>query len=348
MAKKQRPAPPPPDIVARMLRWVFVLLLGYAGWHLLFPAYTPEPGTPVTPVSTAAAEKPANCQPASPFSELPSFSLFMPSYLPNLRIDDVKQGTGIPAICGQRVTMRYSYALTGALNDTQTVFSNLEAGKPTTTRLGSFRLLPGAEQAIIGMQPGAERHVLIPPPLALDNDNDPHKLADVKQFVLPADARTRPFTAQMKLLSAEPTLPLSELPLRIFDRGVSSANPAGCGDVVWLRLSVFRADGTRIYSNESGEPLRYRIGSGTAPLGVEAVLPGMRVGMMRSIILPPAFHRPLFPGTPAEGFTPFPDFPLPDKEITIVELALLPAPQDDGRTVPKQATPQTPASGTKP
>jgi FKBP-type peptidyl-prolyl cis-trans isomerase len=76
----------------------------------------------------------------------------------------------------------------------------------------------------------------------------------------------------------------------------------GVGDQVVLHYSLFLADGTRLESSqESGQPLHFRVGAGEVPAGLEQGVQGMRLYGRRRLRVPsdlgfgPSGHPPRIP-----------------------------------------------------
>ncbi len=66
-----------------------------------------------------------------------------------------------------------------------------------------------------------------------------------------------------------------------------SGEPAKAGDEILLRETTSYRDGTVLYSNEDGSPVKVLIGGNQATEAVDEGLRGMQVGETRVIIAPP-------------------------------------------------------------
>lgn len=84
-----------------------------------------------------------------------------------LQIIDIKTGEGEPAANGMKLEVHY----TGYLEDGTVFDSSLSRGQTYSFTLGSGRVIKGWDQGLVGMQPGGERQLIIPPDLAY-GDND--------------------------------------------------------------------------------------------------------------------------------------------------------------------------------
>ncbi|TDL17300.1 hypothetical protein BD410DRAFT_901546 [Rickenella mellea] len=87
-----------------------------------------------------------------------------------LKIEDKKVGTGPKAKKGDKVSMRYIGKL-----DNGKVFDKNTNGKPFIFSLGGGEVIKGWDEGILGMQPGGERLLVVPPKLGYGN----RKSADI-------------------------------------------------------------------------------------------------------------------------------------------------------------------------
>ncbi len=72
---------------------------------------------------------------------------------------DLREGTGAEAKAGDRVTVHY----TGTLTDGTKFDSSRDRGQPFSFTLGRGQVIPGWDQGLIGMKPGGQRTLSIPP-----------------------------------------------------------------------------------------------------------------------------------------------------------------------------------------
>jgi len=86
-----------------------------------------------------------------------------------LKIEDVKVGTGPAAKTGDSVTVHY----TGTFADGKKFDSSLDRGEPFTFTLGG-QVIQGWNEGVVGMQVGGTRKLVIPPALGYGpNDYGP-------------------------------------------------------------------------------------------------------------------------------------------------------------------------------
>ncbi len=83
-----------------------------------------------------------------------------------LKIEDLKTGTGKEATAGKQVVVHY----TGWLLDGTKFDSSLDRGQPFPFILGGRMVIPGWDQGVAGMKVGGKRKLTIPSALAYGED----------------------------------------------------------------------------------------------------------------------------------------------------------------------------------
>jgi FKBP-type peptidyl-prolyl cis-trans isomerase len=78
-----------------------------------------------------------------------------------LKIEDVKVGSGDEAVAGKRVTVHY----TGTLTDGKKFDSSVDRKQPFAFNLGKGEVIQGWDQGVAGMKVGGKRKLTIPPNL---------------------------------------------------------------------------------------------------------------------------------------------------------------------------------------
>jgi FKBP-type peptidyl-prolyl cis-trans isomerase len=81
-----------------------------------------------------------------------------------LKIEDLKLGTGAEAVAGKRVTVRYAGWLTNGTKFDASTFTFL---------LGDGEVIAGWDKGIAGMKVGGQRKLIIPPKLAYGRGGSP-------------------------------------------------------------------------------------------------------------------------------------------------------------------------------
>ena len=79
-----------------------------------------------------------------------------------LKIEDLKPGTGAEARSGTTVTVHY----VGTLTDGKKFDSSRDRGRGFTFKLGAGQVIKGWDQGVAGMKVGQMRKLTIPPHLA--------------------------------------------------------------------------------------------------------------------------------------------------------------------------------------
>ncbi len=76
----------------------------------------------------------------------------------DLKVEDLKAGTGEVAIAGKKVTVNY----VGTLTDGTKFDSSLDRNQPFTFNLGAGEVIKGWDQGVAGMKVGGKRKLTIP------------------------------------------------------------------------------------------------------------------------------------------------------------------------------------------
>jgi FKBP-type peptidyl-prolyl cis-trans isomerase len=77
----------------------------------------------------------------------------------DLKIEDLKPGTGAEAKAGQQVSVHY----TGWLTDGKKFDSSVDRGQPFKFLLGGGQVIQGWDKGVAGMKVGGKRKLTIPP-----------------------------------------------------------------------------------------------------------------------------------------------------------------------------------------
>ena len=80
----------------------------------------------------------------------------------DLKIEDLKVGSGAEAAPGKTVTVHY----TGWLTDGKKFDSSLDRQSPFKFRLGAHQVIAGWDKGVAGMKVGGKRKLTIPPDMA--------------------------------------------------------------------------------------------------------------------------------------------------------------------------------------
>lgn len=326
---------PTPEDLGRVVRWAIMLFFAYAivkqapqiGWGTKAPA----PATQTADTSQPSKPDAQDCERGSLFSNFSMLAMPLhPVVVPSIAVSNLKDGSGEPTVCGQKVSLRYLYSTRGG----DVIFSNMDKGEPTKdVIIGGGELLPGLERGLIGMKPDGERDVTMAPSLGFAAKTKVDTLRDHEKFKFTSTSDT--LTARATLLSATPPVPSTSLKLRTIDQRIGGdSDPVQCGNTVSMVLSLWKLDGTLVYSNENKAPLTFRIGMSQMPYGIEQAVINMTVGGRRTVIIPPEWMEPLRKDSQPllEGIT------LPEHEIMLAAIGLveIPASPAPATEPPKQ------------
>ena len=101
--------------------------------------------------TTTAANAPATTPAAAPAADVKE-----------LKIENIKVGTGKEAVAGKTVSVHY----TGWLLDGKKFDSSVDRGQPFNFTLGAQQVIAGWDQGVAGMKVGGKRKLTIPSKLA--------------------------------------------------------------------------------------------------------------------------------------------------------------------------------------
>ena len=90
---------------------------------------------------------------------LMTIGIAMPADAQQLKVEDIKVGTGAVAAAGKTVTAHY----TGTLTDGSKFDSSKDRGRPFSFKLGAGQVIRGWDEGIAGMKEGGVRKLTIPP-----------------------------------------------------------------------------------------------------------------------------------------------------------------------------------------
>lgn len=230
-----------------------------------------------------------------------------------MKIIDTTPGEGNGAICGQEADIRFE----AFDSNDKRIEGNLKYKMPLTVRIGAQRVVPALEEGLIGMKPGGKRTITA---------------ASYKAYGAKGFAKDNPELAreivrfEIEMLALRPEVaaqPADAFRARAFDRSQARLTDLlSCGDTATFRIAIWKADGTRLYSNMTKEKPYFtiRIGDAQAPRAVEEALIGMSAtGHARTVIAPGYLSEPLYPepvsGEKLEGFS------LPANEMVVMDIA---------------------------
>ncbi len=280
--------------VQGIIRWVIMGFFAYALWHSYV---NPPPPKPNTSQSQQHAEnlKDKDCNK----NKFPLFSIpLIPAYNLAVKTEDLKAGSGIPATCGQEAKLHYEY-----LDQKGDV---LEKGDKTT-RIGSGKVLRGIELGLIGMRPGGERKIMTPLMAVADAKGD-----------LSLSLKDKLTAAKISLMDISPAIPQSAFPLRALNTVFGNGRQVNCGDKVYASISLWKVDGTELFSS-GDHPLVFTLGGSEVPYGIELGMSQMMEEGERTVILPPGYNKPLHDDASASGLLPS----LPENEMIVAKIELL-------------------------
>lgn len=192
----------------------------------------------------------------------------MKEALTELRIEELAPGSGREAAKGDLVQVHY----TGWLEDGTKFDSSLDRGEPIEYTCGVGMVIPGWDQAIVGMKEGQKRRLTIPPHLAYGEAG--------AGGVIPPNA-TLIFEVELVKVKDQP-----KVAVEVLREG--SGLEAQPGDTVSVHYTGWLEDGTKFDSSlDRNEPLEFVCGVGQVIRGWDEGVVGMKEGEKRKLTIPP-------------------------------------------------------------
>lgn len=221
---------------------------------------------------------------------------------------DFVEGTGEEAKTGDYIAVNY----TGWLESDGTMFdSSVDSTQPFALTLGAGGVIDGWEQGIPGMKVGGERRLIIPPDLAYGEVGSGDIIppgatlifdVELVDILIPAPTPTpAPSETPLPPPTQEPTS-APESPPEVTDEGTTldsgltiidieegTGDPIDNGDVVAVNYTGWlESDGTMFDTSLDGTtPYRLDLRIGGVIQGWIEGVPGMKLGGVRRLIIPP-------------------------------------------------------------
>ncbi|MGE0754125.1 MAG: FKBP-type peptidyl-prolyl cis-trans isomerase [Alphaproteobacteria bacterium] len=292
---EREPTPP-------WLMWVFIGFFIFAFLNYNREGTEEDPNTLKQAIDKASSDlRPSNFFNYDHYKEK-----VFPNFMSRMRYDDLNLGSGLPAVCGQNATIRYSAWL-----DENTKIEATEGDDTYSFIIGEGSAMPVFDQSVIGMQPGGKRKVFAPMAMS-------YGLENFKREELPPQGVVQ---FSVELLELSPPLPdPDKAPYRIAVTRTGSGAERICGEEVRTHLTVWDMEGRQIFSTIGVEskPLAFRLGKSEVFVGLEQGTVGMKPGELRTLVVPPSFQKPL---REAQQIM---QFPFPKDQTILVDVELLP------------------------
>ena len=244
---------------------------------------------------------------------------------PDYKLTTTVVGSGLTAAAGDTVTFNYvgyKYDSTKPDGKGTKIQSSADAGAPKTGTVGVGALpgggLPvasGWDQALLGMQPGGKRTVVLPANLAFGAYVIPQSTAT---GILVDIAANTPLVYDFEMLNV--TKAVFQPTTTFTDVKVGTGATAYLNSQVTVTYTGWLYDatkpdfkGTQFDSNVGGTPLAVTVGTGVVT-GFSIGITGMQVGGKRTVIIPP---------TQGYGFNGSGDGKIPSNATLVFDIELL-------------------------
>jgi FKBP-type peptidyl-prolyl cis-trans isomerase len=292
--KKRKPRPTPP--------WAAWLVIGVV-MYALFANQNKQPSNeqPIEPLEQSSG---AISEQLAPFDEIKN--KLVPSMKASLRVQELSEGKGAPAVCGQQVRLAY----VARLSEEKLINDQKTPDAPLAFTIGEGKVMPALERGVIGMKAGGKRDVIASSDLAYDAEGFAQK--DV-----PTGSAIK---FSLELISAQPEMPATgDTAFRIIDSLQGSGPMILCGATTRAHIKVQDIRGKTLYdSQKTGAALEFTPGKSEVFIGLEQGVVGMQPRGERLLVVPPEFQKTM------KGNAPTINIPLPKNEIALVEVTALP------------------------
>jgi peptidylprolyl isomerase len=222
-------------------------------------------------------EPPADKPTVDPPDEIPT----------ELVVTDLTVGSGHEAALGDTVFVSY----VGVRSEDGVEFDNNYDGQPFPVTLGTGGVIPGWEQGLLGAQAGGQRRLDIPSDQAYGDQprGDVIRAGDALTFVI--DVRAVVPKPDAAAAPTDVSVPVSEgaTETTTTDEVVGEGDPVEAGDLAIINVLLYRGDNAALLYNswERGEPLQVQLVDGQSLPGFVEGIPGMQVGGVRVLTIPP-------------------------------------------------------------
>ena len=160
-----------------------------------------------------------------------------------------------------------------------------EDGFPLDFTLGQEEVFPGWEEGVLGMKAGGKRLLVIPPALALGEQ----EYGDI-----PANST---LMMEIELVSTRPPLKPTEVDekdyittptgLKYYDLVEGTGEMPSTGQTVVVHYTGWLVDGTQFDSSvDRGQPFSFTLGQGEVIPGWDEGVANMKVGTKRQLVIP--------------------------------------------------------------
>lgn len=224
----------------------------------------------------------------------------------NLVIQDITEGTGAPAICGQTVTVAYQAYAT----DNSQLDDSATKEKPLSFTIGQHKVMPAFDEGVVGMRIGGVRKFFAPAEYAYGAEGFDKKGLPTDQGV----------TFEVQLLNITPPLPApEETSFRAIQNQQGLGPELACGASAEFNVTIWAMDGHKLFTTtgEKAAPLTLTPGTAKHFSGLEIAALGMRPSGKRTMIIPPAYQKRL--DKAAETL----EIPFPKDQTVLVDIERL-------------------------
>jgi len=192
--------------------------------------------------------------------------------LKDLKVEDVKPGSGTAAQAGDTVYVKYK----GALASGEVFDQTAEGGRPFKVDLGAGQVIPGWEKGLIGVKKGTVRKISIPYALAYGEAGSAPKIPARADLFFDIEVLEVIPRSEARTISAD-------------DLKVGQGATVDVGSKVTIEYRGLNILGQEFESTETiKKPVTFTVGADEAIEAIDMGIRGMRAGGKRRLTVPPA------------------------------------------------------------
>lgn len=184
---------------------------------------------------------------------------------------DILKGEGDKVECGDTVQVNYVLRLVNG----QEIENTIKSGQSIAFRVGEQQVIKGLEYAVMGMQKGGRKRLVVSPKNAYKKSKLSKGLIAGNEFV----------TIDVELLDIEPLFKNWRSKVRIYESTESKGRrPVLCSNQVSFNYILSTVEDEVLY--KSSEPVGFILGSAMVPSAINKAFDDIRVEEKRTIIFP--------------------------------------------------------------
>lgn len=183
---------------------------------------------------------------------------------------EISPGSGPHVQCGDIVTAHYTTRLVNGQEVENTHYKE----QPLTFQVGNGQVIKGLEYAVLNMQAGGKRRLVVPPKMGYKDPKHSKMLVAGNEFI----------TVDVELISIDPEFQNLDSKIRIFENPNTDFPIIMCSDPVFFRYKLMTMDNKIIASSDKA--VSFILGSEQVPAAINRAFTNLTIRGKRTVILP--------------------------------------------------------------